>query len=230
LSDFSFIFIKTMQMKRVLVIGASSGIGAEAAKALTEKGCSVIWHGRDKRRLMELTNGIAESNCSILIGDVVEWAENAKSIPEIEPVDAILWSAGICELAAGQMLGLGALRRTLAVNLEAPLIVSSYLYRRKIIKEGGTILFMGSSSAHDAGEGFSIYAASKGGIASAARILNKEFSRRKIRVKCLEPGTVNTAMTKKLLPFFGGREHLLTQGMVETEVVVKEILRELDIS
>jgi NAD(P)-dependent dehydrogenase (short-subunit alcohol dehydrogenase family) len=75
------------------------------------------------------------------------------------------------------------------------------------------VALLGSQSAHDAGEGFSVYAASKGGLASAARVLGKEFApsagsgqgRRNVSVHCLEPGTVDTPMTRKIASLFSGR-------------------------
>ena len=87
---------------------------------------------------------------------------------------------------------------------------------------------LGSQSAHDAGEGFSIYAASKGGLSSAARVLDKEFGRRDIRVHCIEPGTVNTPMTQKLIEQFGGLKEGHMESMVEPEDVARQILKLLE--
>lgn len=207
--------------KRVLVVGASSGIGLAVAQLLEADGFGVIAHGRDSSRLDRFENR--------LIGDVVDWAEDPTCIPSFEPVDAVVWSAGICELAAGQMLRLKAVRRTLAVNLEAPLVVLSYLYRRKMIRDGGVIVLLGSSSAHEAGDGFSVYAASKGGLASAARVPDKEFSTsagsvRGVRVHCLEPGTVDTPMTRKLVETFGGLKGGLEENMLTAESVARDVV------
>ena len=206
--------------KRILIIGASSGIGATVAHVLESSGHTVIAHGRNADRLKGFENP--------LLGDVVDWAENPRDIPTIEPVDAIIWSAGICELSPGQMLSLKAVRRTLSVNLEAPLVVLSHFYRKRVIKDGGTIVLLGSESAHDAGEGFSVYAASKGGLASAARVLDKEFGRRRVRVRCIEPGTVNTPITQRLVEQFGGLKGGHMENMVEPEAVAEEILGLLD--
>lgn len=231
-------------MKRILIIGASSGIGAAVARRLASRfaaasqdkhkeakrtdGLELILHGRDEARLKAVAEEIAQLTTqkpkpTTLLGDVVAWAEDVKSIPAIEPVDRVVWCAGICELAAGQMLGLKALRRTLSVNLEAPLVVLSHFYRKGIIRDGGTIVLLGSQSAHDAGEGFSVYAASKGGLASAARVLGKEFSRRNVAVHCLEPGTVDTPMTRKLVQTFGG----LREGNEETMLAASEVAEQV---
>jgi NAD(P)-dependent dehydrogenase (short-subunit alcohol dehydrogenase family) len=215
-------------MKKVLIIGASSGIGAAVAETLATQGHDLILHGRDSTRLKALEEKVTSLSSlapSLIEGDVTDWAENLRSIPNIEPVDSIIWSAGICELAAGQMLSLKAVRRTLSINLEAPLVVLSHFYRKRVIKVGGTIVLLGSSSAHDAGEGFSVYAASKGGLASAARVLDKEFQRWDIRVRCIEPGTVNTPMTQRLVEQFGGLKGGYMKKIVEPKPLTTEILR-----
>jgi gluconate 5-dehydrogenase len=217
---------------RILIIGASSGIGAAIAEKLAAAGHSLVLHGRDEERLGEVRDRLKPAQVELLLGDVTDWAEDPRSIPVIEPVDAIIWSAGICELAAGQMLSLKAVRRTLSINLEAPLVVLSHFYRKRVIKDGGTIVLLGSASAHEAGEGFSVYAASKGGLASAARVLDKEFSPstgsgqgRGVRVRCIEPGTVNTPMTQRLVAQFGGLKGGHMESMVEPETVAAEVVR-----
>jgi NAD(P)-dependent dehydrogenase (short-subunit alcohol dehydrogenase family) len=115
-------------MKRIVIIGASSGIGAAVAQACSKEGWDVILHGRDEERLeavrkmclcdkgggtpsvasddpLDDTEVVPPRKIDLLLGDVVAWSEDPKSIPAIEPVDAVVWSAGICELVAGQMLG-----------------------------------------------------------------------------------------------------------------------------
>lgn len=187
----------------------------------------MILHGRDEERLRGVADVArigAEDAAELIIGDIVQWSEDPKTIPAMEPVDAIVWSAGICELAAGQMLGLKALRRTLAANLEAPLVVLSHFYRKRIIKDGGSIVLLGSQSAHEAGEGFAVYAASKGGLAAAARVLDKEFARRRVRVHCLEPGTVDTPMTQRLIAQFGGLKDGHAENMLSAEAVAAQVM------
>jgi 3-oxoacyl-[acyl-carrier protein] reductase len=222
--------------KRALVIGASSGIGAAVARALAGRGCGLVLHGRDEERLRQCGEQVCAATaqspdesrgepacCELMTGDVADWAADPKTIPAIEPVDAIVWSAGICELVAGQMLSLKAVRRTLSVNLEAPLVVLSHFYRKGVIRDGGVIVLLGSEAAHDAGEGFSVYAASKGGLGSAARVLAKEFQRRNVAVHCLEPGTVDTEMTRGIMAAFGGLKDGHAERMVPAEDVAAQV-------
>jgi len=210
--------------KRVLIVGATSGIGQAVALRFAEAGQALVLHGRDEAKLDGIrmqVQGAEKHAVHTLIGDVVAWSEDPKGIPDMEPVDVVVWCPGICELAAGQMLKLKALRRTFAVNLESPLVVVSHLFRTGRIREGGKVIFIGSESAREAGEGFSIYAASKGGLASAARVLDKEFQRKGVRVHCLEPGTVDTPMTRKLAKMFPAMKQL---KQLSPDDVAREVL------
>jgi short-subunit dehydrogenase len=216
-------------MTGVLIIGTSGGIGEAVAMAFLGNPLPnhLILHGRDPERLQSLAERVAlqcEGQVTAFSGDIVHCAEDPSTLPEIEPVDAVVWCAGICELVPGQMLGMKTLRRTLAVNLEAPLVVLSQLYRKRVIKDGGVIVLVGSQAAQEAGEGFSVYAASKGGLASAARVLDKEFSRRGVRVHCIEPGTVDTPMTRRLMKQIPSYGESVAGEMRSAESVAEEVV------
>ena len=208
---------------KILITGASSGIGAACAHLFATKGWEVLLAGRDASRLASVADALPGHGHQCLQGDILEWAAHPTRLPELGQLDALVWSAGICKLAPGMMLNEKPLRQTLAVNLEAPLLVTSYLYRKKILQDGSTIVWLGSQSAHDAGEGFSMYAASKAGLAAAARVLNKEFARRNIQIHCIEPGTVDTPMTQTLIEQFGGLKDGHADSILSPEAVAKEI-------
>lgn len=203
----------------MLIIGATGGIGSAVARAAAAAGWRLLLHGRGKG---------AGALSPTLPGDLNEWAEDPESIPALEPVQAVVWCAGVCELLPGQLLTRKALRRTFSINLEAPLVVLSALYRRGILADGARVVLVGSQSAHAAGEGFSAYAASKAGLAAAARVLDLEFARRGVRVMCIEPATVDTAMTRRLIATFGGLKGGHDQSMLSPEGVAAQILGALD--
>lgn len=195
---------------RTLITGASSGIGAALALVLAERGDTLVLCGRDEARLRGVFDGLPGTGHRMVVADVLEWLEDLSSLPELPELSRVVWSAGICELLPGHFISAKALRRSLAVNTEAPLVVISHWYRKKILADGARILLLGSQAAHDAGEGFSAYAASKAALAAATRVLNKEYTRRNIHITCTEPATIDTPMTQALEKYFPkaqGKKH-----------------------
>ncbi len=163
---------------KILITGASSGIGAACAVHFAANSWQVILVGRDAERLTAVAASLQGEGHRVIQADVLDWSADTQQIPELGALDAMVWSAGICKLAPGMLLQPKGIRQTLAINLEAPLVITSHLYRKKVLVDGARVVWIGSQSAHDAEEGFSIYAASKGGLAAAARVLQKEYARR----------------------------------------------------
>ncbi|NBD38015.1 MAG: SDR family NAD(P)-dependent oxidoreductase [Verrucomicrobia bacterium] len=243
--------------RRALILGATGGIGAAVARHLARDGWQLLLHGRNGERLQELCASVANERPPVanerppvanerepfgppvanerqpfgppisFPGDLTEWAADPKTMPPLEPVDAVVWCAGQCELAPAKMLRAKALERLLRVNLVAPLVIGGWLVRKGALRPGGTLVFIGSESAQAAGEGFAAYAASKGGLASAARVLAREWGDPEkgpgIAVHCLEPGTVDTPMTRELIATFGGLKDGHEQSMIPPETVAAEV-------
>jgi NAD(P)-dependent dehydrogenase (short-subunit alcohol dehydrogenase family) len=209
----------------ILITGASSGIGACTAKELAAAGNKLILQGRDRERLQAVLSSLDGEGHQMCTGELTEWMNEPKTIPELPPLSGVVWSAGICELSPAMMLSARTLQSTLAVNLQAPLLILSWLYRKKILLDNAKVVLLGSSSAYEAGPGFVAYAASKGGLASAARVLDAEFATRGIRVLCIEPATVLTPMTQKLFDTFKTLESSLKQPPLTPEAVAQQMHR-----
>ena len=62
--------------------------------------------------------------------------ENPEPLADLPPLSGVIWSAGICELSPAQRLSPKVLRRALSTNAEAPLLILSFLYRKKILADG----------------------------------------------------------------------------------------------
>ena len=208
----------------VLITGASSGIGAACAAAFADHGWAVRLNGRDAAKLEAVRASLAGEGHTCCPGDVTEWAEDPRRIPALAPVDALVWSAGVCELAPASVLSEATLLRSLRANLVAPMVVTGRLFRKKILREGARVVWVGSEAARRAGEGFAVYAATKGGLASAAAVFEREFARRNVSVTCVEPGTVDTPMTQSVIDQFGGLQDGHAESMRTADSVAREIL------
>jgi NAD(P)-dependent dehydrogenase (short-subunit alcohol dehydrogenase family) len=82
----------------------------------------------------------------------------------------------------------------MSINFEAPVFLAQRLVKRRLIREGGSMVFNTALAAQAAPPGTAIYAAAKAALTSAARSLALEVARARIRVTCLQLGYVQTAL------------------------------------
>jgi NAD(P)-dependent dehydrogenase (short-subunit alcohol dehydrogenase family) len=159
--------------KSVIVTGASSGIGASTARSLGAAGASVLLVGRDDARLAEQAEAVRSG------GGKAEVA-----IVELEDLDA---TAGLAERAVAAFGSLHGIVHTASLFDPQPLADTSYesmerQWRTNVaaplaltkgalphLKEGASIVFIGSTTGSVGFPGCSAYTATKGAVNSVAR-------------------------------------------------------------
>jgi short-subunit dehydrogenase len=163
-----------------LVTGARSGIGADLAQRLEERGDRVV---RLTREVVDLADAEA----------VRRWAE-AFDEPRL---DSLVHSAGTVELSTVADLDLADWQRQLAVNLTAPAVLTTALL--PALRAGaGTVVFVNSSAGLVANATWSAYAASKFGLRALADALRAEEAEHGVRVTTIFPSRTATPMQEKV--------------------------------
>ena len=192
------------QGKKVIVTGASSGIGRSVSIELGRFGAEVILIGRDKNRLDETAAKIANPNVYNLILDLNNFSEIKPKIQSLSQkigrIYGLCNAAGIVETRPLSSCKTSHLQALLNINLIAGIEVARVVSRRDVMEEeGGAILFISSIYGKVGVPGQIGYSASKGAISSAARAMAIELAKRKIRVNILLPGLVTTKMSEDAL-------------------------------
>ncbi len=188
--------------QRVLVTGASRGIGRAVAVLLAARGDWVAACGRDLAALTEL---VAESKQEggaggifAVPGDVTSEQERAglldAAVAVLGGLDALVLSAGIARHALFGAITDEDLGATLSTNLVAPVLLAQRALGR--LSDGGAVVLLGSNLAHRSVAGTLAYAASKAGLEAAARTMALELAPRGIRVNVVAPGAVDTEMLR----------------------------------
>ena len=194
-----------------LVTGASQGIGASIAGRLHEAGAAVVLNhpdspdGRtrsDAEALAATLNALRPGSASVVAADVTDpeaVGAMMRSIAEARGgLDLLVNNAGILRDRTVARMSLEEWRSVVDVNLSG--VFHGCKFGLEIIRDGGTIVNLGSLSARAGFHGQSNYAAAKAGVQALTRVLSRECARRRIRVNAVAPGVIETDMATKIAP------------------------------
>lgn len=179
-------------MQRVLVTGATSGIGRAIALGLHGAGYAVTASGRNAGALESLA--AAAPGIGTLALDLSDRAATLRALDGLA-VDILIANAGVMPRpGAFDAMAPEDIDQTVAVNLSAVLHLARAVLPQMRARKAGHLLFTGSSAAHAPGPNFAVYAATKAAIAAFAAALRAEVSADGIRVTELVPGRVETGL------------------------------------
>lgn len=188
--------------KTIIVTGASSGIGAAAARLLAEDGARVVLGARRGERLDALTRDIraAGGAAACLAGDVSDpdyaAALVALSIDRFGGLNGAFNNAGTTgALGAVTEMPEANWREVIEVNLTSAFHAAKVQIPALRTSGGGSIVFTSSFVGHTLGlPGMAAYAAAKAGLIGLTQVLAAEHGAENIRVNALLPGGTMTEM------------------------------------
>jgi short-subunit dehydrogenase len=192
--------------QKILITGASSGLGAGMARAFAAKGRDLALCARRTERLDELKTDLSQQYPEIKIAVAALDVNDHEQVPkvfaelsaELGGIDRVIVNAGI---GKGAPMGSGKLwanKATIETNLVAALVqIESAL--EMFTKHGSGHLVLISSVLSNKGvPGVkAAYAASKAGIRSLGESLRAEYRTGPIKVSVIEPGYIESEMTAK---------------------------------
>lgn len=190
-----------LQNKRILITGASRGIGKAMALRFSHEGAHVALVARNQEALSNLAQELPGP--SLVIGaDLSEPEAPARIVREVkeawEGVDILVHNAGITRDRFLLRMKEEDLEDVLRVNLKAGVFLAREVLRSMIRQRSGVILFVSSVVGLVGNPGQIAYAASKAGLIAVTKSLSKEVGSRGIRVLALAPGFIQTDMTQNL--------------------------------
>lgn len=185
--------------KKVVVTGATRGIGKAVSEALLAEGATVFGlYGGNRRAAEVFLEEQAQHGQRLRLHqvDVSNYQEAANFFAKVEEefdtLDILVNNAGIRRDSVLAMMKEDDWRRVVDVNLTGGYIMAKLAVPLMMKQKYGRIVFITSPMAHLGFPGQSNYAASKAGQIGLMKSLSKEVAKRKITVNCVSPGFIAT--------------------------------------
>lgn len=179
-------------MKKVVITGASSGLGTALAHSFYEQGNHILLIGRNEERLKRLAR---ELSAEWLCADVTETYTTLvdEVFETFGQFDVWVNNAGVAEFDLVTDQSTDVIEETMHVNAVAPMILSRDCADR--MHAGGTIINICSQAAKVPTPKSAVYAGSKAALLQFSNALRLELKSRGIHVLTVNPGPIST-------PFF----------------------------
>lgn len=187
---------------RIIITGASSGIGRACAIESSALGAHCILVARNQKEL-ENTAKLCTSTTEIYAADLTSGDEIKALVGKVHNINGVVNCAGIISPRPVNFLKRKNLDEVFNINYFAPVLLTAELLQAKKMEEGASFVFISSISSQHPYFGAASYAGSKAALEAFSRTLALEVASKKMRSNVLLPGLVKTKMMEETKQAFG---------------------------
>ncbi|HCD2355814.1 TPA: SDR family oxidoreductase [Staphylococcus aureus] len=203
--------------KIAVVTGAGSGIGEAIATLLHEEGAKVVLAGRNKDKLQNMANQLAQDSVKVVPTDVT----NKEEVDELMKIaQQTFGGLDIVINSAGQMLSskitdyqVDEWDSMIDVNIKGTLYTAQAALPTMLEQSSGHLINIASISGFEVTKSSTIYSATKAAVHTITQGLEKELAKTGVKVTSISPGMVDTAITAAYNP--SDRKKLDPQDIAE---------------
>jgi len=186
--------------KKVLITGATGGIGYNLVKKFSELGSIILATGTNQDKLDKLKNEFKNITIKQFKLDEQSKIEGFvdSSHKELGGLDVLINNAGITLDNLSIRLADENWKKVIDINLTSTFLMCKYSIKKMLKNKYGKIINITSIVGHTGNLGQANYAASKAGIIGFSKSLALEYAKKKININCISPGFIKTEMTDKI--------------------------------
>lgn len=185
----------SLKGKRILVTGASSGIGKQTAITCAQRGARIVITGRNAERLQQTLDSLSGEGHLQVIADLTIAEDRKRLVQAIgKDLNGVVHSTGRQKLVPLRQLSESMMTGMYNDNFLAPVMLTQQLLAANAILPQGSIVFVLSTAAHMGTPGVGPYSAMKAALLGIIKCLALEQAKRKIRVNGISPSTIATPL------------------------------------
>jgi len=189
-----------LKNKKVLITGATGGIGNCIVKKFFDNGSKILATGTNEEELKKLSanfKGIETEKFQLSDHDKIEeFIEKVSK--KLDGLDILVNNAGITLDSLTIRLTEENWKKVLDINLTSTFLMCKAAIKRMIKSKSGKIINITSIVGHTGNFGQANYSASKAGIVAFSKSLALEYAKKSININCVSPGFIKTEMTDKI--------------------------------
>ncbi len=186
--------------KKVLITGATGGIGKCIVEKFTSLGSNIVASGTNEIKLENLKKRFNNLQIEKFQLDQHDQIEKFIEIVDkkLDGIDILINNAGITLDNLSIRLTQENWKKVLDINLTSSFLMCKFAIKKMLKKKYGKIINITSIVGHTGNLGQANYAASKAGIVAFSKSLAIEYAKKNININCVSPGFIKTEMTDKI--------------------------------
>ena len=193
-----------LRNKKILLTGASGGIGKAVALELAHYDCQLVLSGRNQQQLAAIAaNIIGKSQCKVktVVTDLTN-SQDCKhlidtAINQLNGLDILINLAGLQTFKPLINMETIDIESQIAVNLQAPIVLSQQAAAHMTTQGKGHIVNIGSTFGSIGFANFSVYSAAKFGLRGFSEALRRELQNTGIKITYVAPRATQTDMNSE---------------------------------
>ena len=187
--------------KKVLLTGATGGIGSAITMTFSKAGAFMCLSGRNESKLTDIASNLPNKSMIFKL-DLSDLNQVESFIDEVDKqvngLDILICNAGVTKDMLSMRMKTEDFQSILDVNLISTFILNRDVAKKMIRKKYGRIINIASVVGITGNPGQANYVASKAGMIGMTKTLALEYATKEITINCIAPGFIKTPMTDVL--------------------------------